>query len=281
MAEDANRSEIVAGKPAGSRRKFLYVGVILLVILVAAVLISMQSDAANTNLVSYDGVAVPSALVAQLNIPNNLSNSVGIGTAQYEQVLYKLQNKTETVSGGKPEILYMGAEFCPYCAAERWAMIIALSRFGKFSNLHFMTSSATDSPPSVPTFTFYNSTYTSPYITFAEVEETTNKYATLQQPNASEAALGNDYDPNGTIPFILFANKSVVIGATYDPQGIITGENWSTIIKQLYNSSSVQAESIIGSANLLTEQICSADNNTPASVCTQGYVTQIRKTVGS
>ena len=33
-------------------------------------------------------------------------------------------------SGGKPEILYVGAEYCPYCAAERWAMVVALSRFG-------------------------------------------------------------------------------------------------------------------------------------------------------
>ena len=36
-------------------------------------------------------------------------------------------------SGGKPEMLYIGAEYCPYCAAERWAMIVALSRFGTFS----------------------------------------------------------------------------------------------------------------------------------------------------
>ena len=35
-------------------------------------------------------------------------------------------------SGGKPEMLYIGAEYCPYCAAERWAMIVALSRFGTF-----------------------------------------------------------------------------------------------------------------------------------------------------
>ena len=38
-------------------------------------------------------------------------------------------------SGGKPEMLYIGAEYCPYCAAERWAMIVALSRFGTFSGL--------------------------------------------------------------------------------------------------------------------------------------------------
>ena len=38
-------------------------------------------------------------------------------------------------SGGKPEVLYVGTEFCPYCAAESWSLIVALSRFGQFSGL--------------------------------------------------------------------------------------------------------------------------------------------------
>ena len=38
-------------------------------------------------------------------------------------------------SGGTPEVLYLGADFCPYCAAVRWPLIVALSRFGTFSGL--------------------------------------------------------------------------------------------------------------------------------------------------
>ena len=34
-----------------------------------------------------------------------------------------------------PEVLYLGAEYCPYCAAQRWTTIIALSRFGTWSGL--------------------------------------------------------------------------------------------------------------------------------------------------
>ena len=41
----------------------------------------------------------------------------------------------------------MGAEYCPYCAAERWSMIVALGRFGTFSGLQTMRSSSTDSRP--------------------------------------------------------------------------------------------------------------------------------------
>ena len=41
---------------------------------------------------------------------------------------------------GKPEVLYVGAEFCPFCGAERWPLIVALSRFGHFTTLTNMQS---------------------------------------------------------------------------------------------------------------------------------------------
>ena len=69
-------------------------------------------------------------------------------------------------SDGKPRIVYLGAEYCPYCATERWAMVNALSRFGTFKNLKITTSSATDVDANTPTFSFYGSTFTSPYIKF-------------------------------------------------------------------------------------------------------------------
>ena len=39
----------------------------------------------------------------------------------------------------------MGAEYCPYCAAQRWAMIVALSRFGTFSGLTTVHSASATS----------------------------------------------------------------------------------------------------------------------------------------
>ena len=70
-------------------------------------------------------------------------------------------------SGGKPEVLYIGAEYCPYCAAERWAVIVALSRFGTFSGLAPIRSAAKDGGgnaepyPLTPTWTFAKASYTS------------------------------------------------------------------------------------------------------------------------
>jgi len=42
----------------------------------------------------------------------------------------------------------LGRSYCPYCAAERWSIIVALSKFGNFSGLTYMLSSAFDIDPS-------------------------------------------------------------------------------------------------------------------------------------
>src|SRR3954471_1406813 len=56
---------------------------------------------------------------------------------------------------GKPEVLYIGAEYCPYCAAERWPMTVALSRFGTWSGLGAAESSAKDVFPSTQTLSYH------------------------------------------------------------------------------------------------------------------------------
>ena len=95
---------------------------------------------------------------------------------------------------GKPEITYIGAEYCPYCAAERWALAVALTRFGTFSDLSGTHSSGADVYPDTQTLSFYGSSYSSPYVDFQAVEEATNQqvggtYQTLQTPTAAESSL--------------------------------------------------------------------------------------------
>src|SRR3954447_25345884 len=46
---------------------------------------------------------------------------------------------------GKPQLLYIGAEYCSYCAPERWSLIAALSRFGQFGNLQPTKSASGES----------------------------------------------------------------------------------------------------------------------------------------
>ena len=188
--------------------------------------------------------------------------------------------------GGKPAILYVGAEFCPFCAAERWAMVIALSRFGTFSNLHLMRSSATDYAPNTPTFTFYGSRYQSAYVDFEPVELTTNKanasgnYPPLQKPTAFQSSLLNKYDappyvPSqsaGDIPFVDIANHYLQVGSAFDPT-LLDGRSWQAIANAAViaaktgQTTGVGAQ-IVRAANALTRAICETDGGKPVAVCT-------------
>jgi hypothetical protein len=185
-------------------------------------------------------------------------------------------------SGGKPEVLYIGAEYCPYCAAERWAVIVALSRFGSFSGLATIRSAAKDGGgnaepyPLTPTWTFAKATYTSNYLTFTPVEGYTNIpdkstgfYTPLQTPTAAQVALLNKYDAaqQGAIPFIDYGNKFVSIGASYNP-AVLAGLTWAQIANDLHNPSSPVAQAVLGVANYSTAAVCGLTHDQPASACT-------------
>jgi hypothetical protein len=182
-------------------------------------------------------------------------------------------------SGGKPLVLYVGGDYCPFCAFERWSLTLALSRFGEFSNLEYMLSSATDTHPNSPTFTFANSTYTSNYIAFTGVEEFGQDPNTVVRPlTSSQQALVSGYDTcaatqgNGGIPFVDIANKYAInCGAQSSLD--ISGMNWTQIASQLNTPTSTVAQAIDGAANTLITAICNVDGHAPGSVCGQSYAT--------
>ena len=113
-------------------------------------------------------------------------------------------------SDGKPIVFYMGAEYCPYCAAERWPMIVALSRFGTFQNLSTTSSSSTDTFPNTPTFTFHGATYTSQYIDFQPKEIQSDNGVPLETLTADQQKLVDQFDPppagqtGNSFPFLGF-----------------------------------------------------------------------------
>jgi len=196
-----------------------------------------------------------------------------------------------TASDGKPEILYIGAEFCPYCAAERWALVVALSRFGAFNGLSSTHSSTTDIYPDTSTFSFYGSTYSSPYLDFTPVEEETNQvegnsYGALQTPTPAESAVQATYDvapyttEPGSIPFLSIGGRYLVVGASYNPQ-ILSGLSMQSIAGQLNNPKSVVAAAIDGTANEMTAAICSITGDQPSSVCDSPVIAAVAKKLGA
>ncbi len=262
-----------------NKRTKIYI-VIIAVVAVGLLLAYVYSSGIgnNQNLIAYDNVPLNVSTYLQLQaIATNqtLANQIGIGAAG--NLPTKLTNRTFITVDGKPTVVYVGAEYCPFCGATRWAMILALMRFGDFSTLHYMTSSSSDVYPSTPTFTFYNSTYTSSYITFLSTETTTNAEQPLQTLTGISNATFTTYDTAG-IPFIDFANVSVQSGSSYSP-GLIYKLSWWQIIAQLNNPNSTVTQSIIGSADVFTAQICAIDNYTPSNVCSAPYISKILKQI--
>ena len=207
---------------------------------------------------------LPAGVQANLTVPVGTLTTVGIGSSSTQ--LLKPVTGPALASGGKPEMLYIGAEWCPYCAAERWAMAVALSRFGSFTPLRGVHSSATDVYPNTATLTFYGSTYTSNYLVFTPVENQDVNHNLLQTPTAAQKALWAKYEPPGnSYPFIDIGNRFVAT-TTYNPQ-VLQGLSWNQIAADLHNPSSPVAQGAVGSANLLTAAICKITGNAPASVC--------------
>ena len=78
----------------------------------------------------------------------------------------------------------MATGYCPFCAAQSWPLIIALSHFGQFSGLNVSRSPTFEGIPPVDGWTFYGSSYTSRYLAFAPVETYSN---VLVSPKANPA----------------------------------------------------------------------------------------------
>jgi len=289
---EATRREKIAAQRAAERRAeqrrriLLASGavVVVLAIVLTFVIVKLNSKPSSSSAQGLSNGPTGSALTAVVNkvtsVPASTLDAVGSGSG--------VTGKPTTISGttlmenGKPEMYYMGAEYCPYCAAERWAMIVALSRFGTFTGLSTVHSAVANGAgtaepdPNTPTWTFVHSTYSSPYLAFTPDEIQTNipdpstgTYTTLQAPTAAQQALVNKYDGSGgAIPFIDFGNHYMISGVSYNP-GVLAGLSWSTIATDLSNPNSAVAKAVDGTANYITAAICKGlTNNQPATACT-------------
>jgi Domain of unknown function (DUF929) len=245
------------------------------VVVVLAIVLTLVIVKLNDKKTSASGPATGTVLSASIldgiNVPVTTLNAVGAGTT-YSKSIIPIPGSSLT-SGGKPEVLYIGAEFCPYCATERWAMAVALSRFGTFTGLHGIHSDPTDVFPNTPTITFYKSTYTSKYVDFVPVETETVSKATLQTPTSAQTALIDKYDASpyisgeaGSIPFVDFGGH-YISGASYNPQ-VLHGKTWSQVSAALSDASNPIAQGADGTANWITAAICKLTNNQPGSACT-------------
>jgi hypothetical protein len=280
-----------AARRAESRRRLLLAGgAVIVVIAVVVVFIVIKagqnSGSGNTSAEPVTGTALTASVRSNVTtVPASTLNAVGTGSVLSSGITSTPVTKVSgapLTSGGKPEMLYIGAEFCPYCAAMRWSMAVALSRFGTLSPLRGIHSA--DKPevyPGTATLTFYKSSFSSKYLTFTPVENQTRTHAALQDTTSQQQAVWARYEPGGTLgyPFIDFGNKYVITGPIYDP-AVLKGLSWQQVSADLRTPSSPVAQGVLGAANFITAAICKTTGGQPGDVCTATGVTAAASHLG-
>jgi thiol-disulfide isomerase/thioredoxin len=254
------------------QRKQVIAAVVAVVVIVAAVVIgavvanrpppaaggsgsaSASADAALAKL-----VALPQATLDASAAPNP------------NQAPAKLEGGTALTQDGKPKVLYVGAEYCPFCAMERWPLIGALSKFGTFSGLKPTTSSSDDVHPDTPTWTFAGSTYTSDVLTFEAVETADRERKPLEPLEGENAAIFQKFNPDGGIPWITYGGTHATNGATVDA-ALLDGKTYDQIIAGIEDPTSDIGKSVNPAMTMITAQLCELTGGKPTNVCTSQAV---------
>jgi hypothetical protein len=202
-------------------------------------------------------------------VPASVFDAVGVNsplipvtapTVYKDQPSYKVD--------GMPGTFYYGAEYCPYCAATRWGVIVALSRFGTFDKLYNMWSSSTDpAGPDTPTFTFYGTNYTSKYFKFTGYEVEDRNGNPLMSLPSSVNTLVKHYNPGLDFPYMNMGNKVMILQTAFDPLALQGYKTQSQISSHLNEPSNAVTQAIITTANYVSAGLCSVAKDPPASVC--------------
>ena len=291
-ARERIAAQQAAARRAEFRRRAMFAGgsvVAVLAVVIAVILYAANKNsppAAGNN--GTSGTVLPASVSSDVTgVPAGTQYSVGAGSVGTwltndeggAPPLLRVSN-SRLISDGKPEMLYIGAEFCPFCAAMRWSMAVALSRFGHFSTaLRGFHSSPSDSYPNTPTLTFYKAGYTSKYLTFTPVENEDINRNVLQATTSAQMALWEKYDSSSdgvSYPFIDFGNKVVLKTPIVDPS-ILAGKSWAEVAAALHEPTSPIGQAELGAANYVTAAICTMTGNAPASVCSASTIQTMEK----
>jgi hypothetical protein len=247
------------------QRKQLITAVVAVVVVIIAVVLGVVIANRPREAAPAAGASATAALSKLVALPAaTLDNAAAPDPARVPQ---KLQGGTPLTQDGKPKVLYVGAEFCPFCAMERWALIGALARFGTFEGLTATTSATNESIPDIPTWSFVGSTFKSDYVSFEAVETQTRDFKPLQTLEGDNKALFEKHNPGGGIPWVTFGGTHATSGASVDAE-VFRDATYDSLIAGIQDPNSAVARTIDPAINLLTAQICSLTQGQPTDVCT-------------
>jgi thiol-disulfide isomerase/thioredoxin len=250
--------------------RWAWAGLAMVALVIAAVVVLFLARGSDSGV---DGTATATAASASGAVPAGSQQPADAASVALGQV--RRESGEPLLDGGKPLIFFLGAEWCPFCASERWALVEATSRFGKWSGLGELSSrSGQDFFPSLATYDLTRATYTSAYLGVRHIEVATVDGEPLQKLGSFEERLVDEYDTLGSVPFLFASGPpgryTVELG--FSPN-LLTGQSFAALRKGVAADAPTPAvEAIDGQADAITALICKLDGQRPGSVCTQGSI---------
>lgn len=282
-ARQAKLAALRAQEARKRRQMTIVMGAIglVLVVIVAFIIVyaSTRSNGSSTPAASSKTAKVVNTVTS---IPESVFNQVGTGSVDPKAAPQPIPGNHSLTADGKPKVLYVGAEYCPYCATERWAVVAALSRFGTFNDLGTTSSTPNDAFPNTATLSFHGASYSSKYLSFAGYETQDRQGAPLDKMTPEDQKVFQTFDAppytqgRGSIPFIDFGGKYMIVGASYDA-GVLQGKTHLEIAKAMHDPNSDIAQGADAVANQISARLCTLTDQQPASVCTSPGVTAAAK----
>lgn len=269
-------------------------GVIALVVIIVIALVVVKvvggGGSGTSSIAPPPPSPAPASVVSAVTgVPISVADSVGLPSNSLVVAPQVAKNQPVLMSGGKPDAFFVGALFCPYCAAMRWPIAVAFSHFGTFSGLKVTNSSPWDSDPSTATLAFLGASYSSSYVSFEGIEHEGNDktglgtHTQLLALTSSQSNLWAKYaamfSTSQGYPFMDIGNKVFVLGPLYNP-AVLSGLSQEDIAAKLSNPNDQVTQAIVGTSNYLTAGICSITGQQPASVCGASAITQADKAMG-
>ncbi|MCL4379019.1 MAG: DUF929 domain-containing protein [Candidatus Marsarchaeota archaeon] len=238
----------------------------------------------------------------EMLLNGTLNNSVGVSPLKVNNFIVN----------GKPSVIYYGSITCVWCGENRWAMALALSRFGSFSRLYTGYSSLGDGD--VPTLYWrpveYNAStvnpgsfYNSSYINFLPMEDinpitggfTLNPFSKVQKI-LNETGIPAYIDAfNYILQINTFGGTPYTIWGEYVASGAdavdfgngpptgstlpLTGMTHAQVYAQLAHPATQFAWTEYAGADVYVALMCSSIGNN-ASVCSLPVIPKIESRMG-
>lgn len=272
--------------PLASRRTLLTWSTVMLIAVLVVVLIVVKIEGTSTTLTTITvppAAAAPAAIVKQAtHVPEPVLAAVGetAGTTALHPLRAIAHQPSLGGHGALPEVLFVGDEFQAQSAAQRWVLVVALSRFGTFKKLESLQSGANQVFPQIASLGFADATFTSSYLHAVLLERTTNqkngantRYTSLHAVASDISSLLTRYDrPTATtgvleLPFLDLDNQFVQVGGQFSP-AILEQLTAAEIARSLKDPTAPSTRAIVAAANVLTKDLCTLTGDQPASACT-------------